>query len=158
MCETPRHSWRCCGSMRRWEALWSSDGLSLVRLLDADDVRAKMVYVLTNAVEAGLVSRRSEWPGLTSRPVDLAAEAVEVDRPKTRFFETSSLPMQVSLRYDLPPALAHLAEAEVVGDLQRSGPRTRKRSGPSWAPEQSSSSRAQRLRTPVNRGASAIQR
>ena len=51
----------------RWEALWSAQRLSLVELVDAPDVWDKLVYTLTNPVEAGLVSRSSEWPGLRTR-------------------------------------------------------------------------------------------
>ena len=45
---------------------WSA----LVELIGAPDVWDKLVYTLTNPVEARLVSRSSEWPGLRTRPID----------------------------------------------------------------------------------------
>ena len=44
----------------RWEALWSSQRLSLIELVDALDVWDKLVYTLTNPVEAGLVARSAQ--------------------------------------------------------------------------------------------------
>jgi len=48
----------------RWENFWATEPTSCVRLMAAEDVLAKVVYTLTNAVAAGLVERGTDWPGL----------------------------------------------------------------------------------------------
>jgi hypothetical protein len=63
----------------RRENLWSSEALSLVRLVDADDVLAKLVYAATNPVKDGLVAKVEEWPG-----VKLSARSSKVGRSPTR--------------------------------------------------------------------------
>jgi len=49
----------------RWENLWSSEQVCLVRLVDRADVLDKLVYVATNPVKHGLVDRVHHWPGVT---------------------------------------------------------------------------------------------
>ncbi len=96
----------------RWEALWSSQRLSLVDLVDAPDIWDKLVYTLTNPVEAGLVSRSAEWPGLRTRPGDVTRAPVVFKRPRTRFFRRSGLPAEVELRLTIPPSIeSHDAHA-----------------------------------------------
>ncbi len=89
----------------RWEALWSSQRLSLVELVDAPDVWDKLVYTLTNPVEAGLVARSSEWPGLRTRPVDMTRDPRIFKRPRTAFFRRSRLPREVRLQLTVPAML-----------------------------------------------------
>ena len=89
----------------RWEALWSSQRLSLVELVDAPDVWDKLVYTLTNPVEAGLVARSAQWPGLRTRPIDVTREPRVFKRPRTRFFRRSGLPTKVRLHVTVPPRL-----------------------------------------------------
>ena len=89
----------------RWEALWSSQRLSLVELVDAPDVWDKLVYTLTNPVEAGLVARSAQWPGLRTRPIDVTREPRIFKRPRTRFFRRSGLPTKVRLHVTVPPLL-----------------------------------------------------
>jgi putative transposase len=52
----------------RSESLWSSQGLSLVRVEHAEDVMDKLVYTVMNAVSAGLVERPTDWPGFKALP------------------------------------------------------------------------------------------
>jgi putative transposase len=92
----------------RWEALWSSQRLSLVqlvdapdvwdKLVDAPDVWDKLVYTLTNPVEAGLVARSVEWPGLRTRLVDMTRDPRIFKRPRTALSRRSPLPREVRLR------------------------------------------------------------
>ncbi len=89
----------------RWEALWSSQRLSLVELVDGPDVWDKLVYTLTNPVEAGLVARSSEWPGLRTRPVDMTRDPRIFKRPRTAFFRRSRLPREVRLQLTVPAML-----------------------------------------------------
>ena len=102
----------------RWEALWSSQRLSLVELVDAPDVWDKLVYTLANPVEAGLVSRSSEWPGLRTRPIDVTREPRVFKRPRTRFFRRSGLPAQVALHHTVPPLLELSSAHAFAQELQ----------------------------------------
>ena len=90
----------------RWEAFWSSQRLSLVELVDAEDVWDKLVYTQTNPVEAGLVRRSADWPGLKTRPIDFTRPPRVFRRPRTRFFERSGLPEECELELSVPPLLA----------------------------------------------------
>ncbi len=102
----------------RWEALWSSQRLSLVELVDGPDVWDKLVYTLTNPVEAGLVARSAEWPGLRTRPVDVTREPRVFKRPRTRFFRRSGLPAEVELHLTVPPALEPLDRPAFAQEFQ----------------------------------------
>jgi REP element-mobilizing transposase RayT len=83
----------------RWESFWAPGSYSAVALVSAEDVLAKCAYVLANPVAAGLVRRGSEWPGLWSRPEQIGAGPVAVNRPK-HFFRTSG-PMPETASIDL---------------------------------------------------------
>jgi putative transposase len=102
----------------RWEALWSSQRLSLVELIDAPDVWDKLVYTLTNPVEAGLVARSSEWPGLRTRPVDMGREPRIFKRPRTAFFRRSRLPREVRLQLTVPGMLESSDPQAFARELQ----------------------------------------
>lgn len=98
----------------RWESFWSSQRLSLVELAGADDVLEKLVYTTTNPVEAGLVERPSDWPGLRTLPAHVPDAPRRFERPKTRFFRRSGLPEEVKLKLTVPAQLAHLGSREYV--------------------------------------------
>ncbi len=102
----------------RWEAFWSSQRLSLVELVDKDDVWEKLVYTLSNPVEAGLVATSSAWPGFGSKPEDALSGGQNIKRPNTRFFATSRLPEEVSLRVSAPPQLAALGKKAFVQEFR----------------------------------------
>ena len=85
-------------SLGRWENLWASEQASYVRLLDADAVVDKIAYVLCNPVEAGLVKRGKEWPGLRyGRPGVYRAR-----RPDVFFREEGSMPKSIDLDITTP--------------------------------------------------------
>jgi hypothetical protein len=89
----------------RWESFWAPGSYSAVRLLDPEDVLAKMVYVYTNAVDAGLVRAARDWPGARSLPQDLGKSPEETARP-TRFFRKDGpMPEKAHLEFDLPDSL-----------------------------------------------------
>ena len=102
----------------RWEALWSSQRLSLVELVDAPDVWDKLVYTLTNPVEAGLVARSAEWPGLRTRSVDMTRDPRIFKRPRTKFFRRSRLPKEVRLCLSVPPLLEPCDAHSFAQELQ----------------------------------------
>jgi len=102
----------------RWESLWSSQGLSVVRLDGPEDVMEKLVYVTTNPVTAGLVDRPADWPGLRTLPSHTLHRARVLQRPKTRFFAHSKLPEAVELEVTVPPQFGHLDPEEFVRQFQ----------------------------------------
>ena len=85
-------------SLGRWENLWASEQASYVRLLDAEAVIDKIAYVLCNPVEAGLVKRGKDWPGLRyGRPGSYPAR-----RPDIFFRAEGSMPKSVTLEITTP--------------------------------------------------------
>ena len=98
----------------RWESLWSSQRLSLVELSDAEDVLEKLVYTTTNPVEAGLVERPRDWPGLRTLPEHILRAPRRMERPKTRFFRRSGLPESAELRLSRPAQWDQLDLREYV--------------------------------------------
>jgi REP element-mobilizing transposase RayT len=100
--------------LSRWEAFWSSQGLSLVRLEGPQDVMDKLVYMTMNPVKAGLVERPADWPGFKTPPGAVLHRPRVIKRPKTRFYAKSKLPEEVELEVTVPPQLAHLGGREFV--------------------------------------------
>lgn len=82
---------------RRWENMWSSQQTSLVRLVESDDVIAKIIYTLTNPVKDHLVEKAHHWPGASSLDATLNRRPLRARRP-VRFFDASgSMPPQLAL-------------------------------------------------------------
>ena len=97
----------------RWEAFWSSSKPSVVRLETASDVLDKMVYVLGNAVAAGLVARAEEWPGFLAGPSAIGqATGREFGRPHGFFSPRGRLPEAARLHFTKPPGFEHLSDEE----------------------------------------------
>jgi REP element-mobilizing transposase RayT len=89
----------------RWESFWAPGSFSAVSSADGDDVLARMVYVYTNAVDAGLVSTARKWPGARSLPEDLIKPPEEIERPKGFFRQDGPVPAKAILQLDVPDAL-----------------------------------------------------
>lgn len=103
----------------RWEAFWSSEKPNFVRLETPADTLDKMVYVLTNAVAAGLVPRASEWPGFATDPAELEdAAGITFRRPDWYFDPNGKMPEVAQLRFTKPPGFDHLTDAEFVALLR----------------------------------------
>jgi REP element-mobilizing transposase RayT len=100
--------------LSRWEAFWSSQGLSLVRIESPEDLMDKLVYMTMNPVKAGLVERPADWPGFKTLPSAPLRRPRVIKRPKTRFYARSKLPEEVELEVTVPPQLAHLGKEEFV--------------------------------------------
>jgi REP element-mobilizing transposase RayT len=90
-------------SLGRWESLWDRDSYSAVRLEGDEAILQKMVYVLANPVEAGLVRRGSNWPGLWSDETLLRGKVLTVERPKDFFRANGPLPAVARLQLHRPP-------------------------------------------------------
>lgn len=89
----------------RRENLWSSEALSLVRLVGPDDVIAKLVYAATNPVKDGLVAKVSDWPGVNTLGALLDGGVIETKRPTHFFAADGTMPESATLKLVIPPSL-----------------------------------------------------
>jgi putative transposase len=87
----------------RWESFWAPGSYSAVRLVERNDVLAKVVYTLQNPVSAGLVESSKLWPGLISRPEDMLGKVLVVPRPQHFFRADGEMPELLSLELSPPP-------------------------------------------------------
>ena len=103
-------------SLGRWENLFSAEPYSAVRLVTADDVLAKIVYVLANPVAAGLVRRARKWPGILAGP-DAIGRPLRAPRPDVFFRKDGTMPRLASLALVRPPSFDNdRAFARAVAD------------------------------------------
>lgn len=104
---------KCQNALRgRWENFWSSEQTSVVRLIDPEDVLAKMTYALTNPVKDGLVERAHHWPGVTSLESVLHSKEMRARRPAHFFRKDGPMPDFVSLKMHRPPGFEDLSDKE----------------------------------------------
>lgn len=97
-------------ALGRWENLWSSEQTSLVRLEGQADILDKIVYTMTNPVDAYLVERGANWPGLrTSWP----EKRRPVPRPRGFFREGGDMPEEATLELTRPPGFGDLGDDEL---------------------------------------------
>jgi len=96
----------------RWENFWSSEATSVVELVSAEDILAKMTYALTNPVKDGLIDRADQWPGATSIFANLNERAISARRPSHFFRKDGDMPALVSLKIERPPGFEDLDAAE----------------------------------------------
>ena len=104
----------------RWDSFWSNDKTSLIRLVDAGAVFAKMVYIAANPTQAGQVVHPRYWPGAVSLPKDLLAEPEVIERP-TFFFRRAEdggrMPATATLRLVKPVCFEHQSDEDFVAEL-----------------------------------------
>ncbi|MGM0578966.1 MAG: transposase [Myxococcota bacterium] len=103
----------------RWDAVWSGQRPSLVRLVGPEDVMDKLVYTLTNVVAAGLVRRHDDWPGLHTAPGSTLRAPARFERPRRFFRHDGQLPAAVDLPVTIPPAFAGDPPEAFVERLRR---------------------------------------
>jgi hypothetical protein len=107
-------------SLARWESFWDPDSYSAVRLEGDAAVIEKIVYVLANPVEAGLVRRGREWPGLWSDPARIGGVPLTFQRPRGFFREAGPMPASAELQLHRPPGFeAGLSLADAVHETLR---------------------------------------
>jgi putative transposase len=97
---------------RRTENFWSSEQTSLVELVGRDDVFAKLIYTLTNAVKDQLVERTHHWPGATSEAAVLQGKSIHTRRPRRFFDAAGEMPDELVLRCVRPPGWEEVAEED----------------------------------------------
>ena len=109
---------KCQNSIRgRWENFWSSEQASVVRLVDPEDILAKMVYALANPVLSHLVERCEQWPGVNSLRSTVEGRSLCANRPKRFFRENGKMPPQAQLTFVRPPGFERLTHAEFTQRL-----------------------------------------
>ena len=97
----------------RWENLWAAERVGCTQTQTAADTMAKLVYVAGNAVEAGLVEKAADWPGLKSNPRDCLNKRGRTFKRPTKFFrEDGVMPEKATLVMTVPPDFAHLGPHE----------------------------------------------
>lgn len=102
----------------RWEALWASEQTSIVELVDPADVWNMMLYVVCNPVEAGLVARATDWPGVTSLHAMLTGTTMKAERPPWFFDKKGTMPAAVELVLHRPPGFEGMSQAEWAAELR----------------------------------------
>jgi REP element-mobilizing transposase RayT len=108
---------KCQNALRgRWENLWSSEQVCLVRLEDPADVIEKLVYAATNPVKDGLVERVIDWPGVNGLSALLDGRTLTATRPKHFFRADGTMPATVELKLVIP---AELGDADEVRRILR---------------------------------------
>ena len=101
----------------RWENFWSSEQVCVVRLVNREDVIAKLVYTATNPVKDGLVDRVDHWPGVNGLHALLSGRSLRAERPWHFFRPDGAMPKVVELRLTIPAELG--PEAEVLEELRQ---------------------------------------
>jgi REP element-mobilizing transposase RayT len=96
----------------RWENFFSTEEPSLVELVDRSDILDKLTYAATNPVQAGLVERVADWPGVNGLEALLSRRAVRVSRPGKFFRETGEMPEHVEHTFQIP------SDAQRIGDVE----------------------------------------
>jgi REP element-mobilizing transposase RayT len=89
----------------RWENFWASGQTSVVRLVDPEDVLARLVYVATNPVKDDLVERVHHWPGINGYRALITGKVLRATRPRHFFRGDGPLPEVVEASLCIPPEL-----------------------------------------------------
>lgn len=97
---------------RRSENFWSSSQSSVVELVGAEDVFAKVVYTLTNPVKDHLVERAHHWPGASSLCATMAGKMLSVCRPWRFFCHSGAMPKSVEISFVRAPGFEQHTDAE----------------------------------------------
>jgi putative transposase len=87
----------------RWENLWSTTETCVTRLVTANDVFEKVVYVLCNPMNANLVDQLAHWPGSCSMR-QMLGTVTSQERPRQYFDPKGKMPSSLELRVVAPPS------------------------------------------------------
>jgi putative transposase len=110
---------KCQNALRgRWENMFSSEPVSLVELVDVQDVIDKLVYAASNPVKDGLVDRVDHWPGVNGLSALLNGRTLRATRPRHFFRADGCMPAEVTLELKLP---AELGEPDEILRAVRQG-------------------------------------
>lgn len=101
----------------RRENFWSSEQVSVVKLVGREDVISKLVYAATNPVKDNLVDRVHHWPGVNGLSSLLNCRPMRAVRPRHFFRVRGPMPDKVETTLTIPTELgpAH----EILDELRR---------------------------------------
>ena len=102
--------------------VWDGQQPSCVALMTPMAVVEKLAYTMANPVQAGLVSKAEQWPGLIVLPAALGIESWDVERPNMYFDPTNpQWPAQERLELTMPQHYLTDEElrAKVAQELER---------------------------------------
>jgi putative transposase len=90
--------------LRRWEGtMWDGEPTSRVQLCTPQAVIEKLAYVMANPVDAALVHRAEDWPGIMTLPHELGTKTWTVERPDFYFDpDNPQWPKTATLRLTMP--------------------------------------------------------
>ena len=87
-----------------WETVWATGSYSKIDFLDDDETLFRyLLYVITNAVEAGLVKSAKDWPGLKILPHEIGTRSIRVKRPDFFSDAGGDMPEVAVLTTSMPP-------------------------------------------------------
>ncbi len=111
----------------RFEYFWAPGSYSMVELPDEQTVLDKIAYTLGNPVEAGLVRKGHQWPGLRTDPRQMGRATLVARRPDAFFGK--SMPERIALKVTVP-RMGRMSAAEfrerAVEAVQRHEARVRR--------------------------------
>jgi REP element-mobilizing transposase RayT len=91
-------------ALRRWEGpMWDNESTSRVQLCTPQAVVEKLAYIMANPVDAALVHRAEDWPGIITLPHELGSKTWTVERPDFYFdSDNPQWPRKATLRLTMP--------------------------------------------------------
>jgi len=95
----------------RSENLWRAEQPSAVRVVDGDELLAKLVYVVANPVADHLVASAEEWGGASSYSLYLTGMSKVVERPAF-FRKNGRMPARATLRLERLPGYEGSTDVE----------------------------------------------
>lgn len=98
--------------LRHWpEEVFNGQGTNYQELLDAGAAVKQIAYNITQAVDAGIVRRPEEWPGVHVVVNDIGKRVVRVKRPDVYFDpENPRWPEWIEIPIKMPPVLLEAYE------------------------------------------------
>jgi REP element-mobilizing transposase RayT len=90
--------------LRRWDGtMWDSEPTNRVELCTPQAVIEKLAYIMANPVDAALVHRAEDWPGIITLPHDLGTRTWTIERPDFYFdSDNPQWPKTATLRLTMP--------------------------------------------------------
>ncbi len=101
----------------RWENFWAPGSYSDVQLDTGADIVRKILYTVLNPVEAGLVKRAEQWPGLTSAGIPFGTK-IKARRPEFYFREDGDMPEELELLLTVPPKMK-ISQKKLTATVQQ---------------------------------------
>lgn len=97
---------------KRWENVWSNEQASAVRLVEPADCFDKLVYLYANPINADLVDRVTDWPGVSTYEQSLTGKTITIKRPRIYFDKDGDMPEEITLTIVPPNGFEHLSQDE----------------------------------------------